>query len=99
VIVKELVGMTEAYKAYMLIIASGLLAVLYGAITAMGILKSPAGNSRMQEIAAAIQEGASAYLNRQYKTIGFVGLIIAVGLYLLLGALCSVGFGSITYCI
>lgn len=79
-------------EAYILIIASGLLALLYGAFTAVAILKAPAGNSRMQEIAAAIQEGASAYLNRQYKTIGLVGLLIAVVLYFMLGKLSAFGF-------
>lgn len=79
-------------EAYILIITSGLLAILYGAVTSLGILKAPAGNSRMQEIAAAIQEGASAYLNRQYKAISMVGLVIAVCLYFLLGSLPAIGF-------
>ena len=79
-------------EAYILIITSGLLAILYGAVTSLGILKAPAGNSRMQEIAAAIQEGASAYLNRQYKAISIVGSVIAVCLYCLLGSLPAIGF-------
>lgn len=79
-------------QAYFLIIASGLLAILYGTVTALMIIKLPAGNSRMQEIASAIQEGASAYLNRQYKTIAFVGGLITLGLFALLGPLSALGF-------
>lgn len=78
--------------ASILIVASGSLAILYGIVTACMIIKLPAGNSRMQEIAAAIQEGASAYLNRQYKTITIVGLLIAGALYALLGTWATVGF-------
>lgn len=79
-------------EAYILIVVSGLMAVLYGGLTSLNILKSPAGNSRMQEIAAAIQEGAGAYLNRQYKTISLVGLLIAVALFYLLSKLAALGF-------
>ncbi len=64
-----------------LAVASGVLAVLYGVVSMMQILALPAGNARMQEIAAAVQAGASAYLNRQYTTIGLVG----VALFALLG--------------
>jgi len=79
-------------QVYLLIIASGMLAILYGAITAYSIAKAPAGNDQMRAIAAAIQEGAAAYLNRQYKTIALVGLVIAAGLYFLLGILPATGF-------
>ncbi len=75
-----------------LVVACGLLAVLYGIYGVMRIVKMPAGNARMQEIAAAIQEGAGAYLNRQYTTIGIVGVVVAVILGATLGITVAVGF-------
>ena len=75
-----------------LIIGSGILAVLYGIITAISVLSADTGNEKMQEIAKAIQEGAGAYLSRQYSTIAIVGLVILVISYFLLGIEVSVGF-------
>ena len=75
-----------------LVIACGVLAVLYGVYGVVRIVKMPAGNARMQEIAAAIQEGAGAYLNRQYTTIGIVGVFVAIILGATLGVTVAVGF-------
>ncbi|MES2237285.1 MAG: sodium-translocating pyrophosphatase [Pseudomonadota bacterium] len=68
------------------------LAIVYGAISSRWVLAQSAGNDRMREIAAAIQEGAQAYLNRQYTTIGAVGVILAVVIWFALGWHTSVGF-------
>ena len=62
----------------MLVIGAGLLAVLYGAVQTASLLRASPGNARMQEIAAAIQEGAQAYLNKQYTAIGVVGVVILI---------------------
>jgi K(+)-stimulated pyrophosphate-energized sodium pump len=70
----------------------GLLAVVYGFVTSRQVLGSPAGNEKMQEIAAAIQEGAQAYLKRQYTTIGIVGVVVAVIIALTLGYISATGF-------
>jgi K(+)-stimulated pyrophosphate-energized sodium pump len=75
-----------------LIIACGLLALAYGVMATRQVLAADAGNARMQEIASAIQEGASAYLNRQYATIGGVGVIILIVLAFTLGSKVAIGF-------
>lgn len=75
-----------------IIIACGILAVLYGLITIKSILSNSRGNDRMIDIATAIQQGANAYLNRQYRTIGLVGLVIFGFLGVKLGWLVAIGF-------
>lgn len=75
-----------------LVIAAGALGVLYGAVQTAALLKADAGNDKMREIAAAIQEGASAYLRRQYMTIGMVGVVILIAAFFLIGTYAAVGF-------
>ncbi|QBM76665.1 sodium-translocating pyrophosphatase [Sphingomonas sp. AAP5] len=72
--------MTIVYAA----IICGLLAVAYGLLTSAQVLRAPAGNEKMQDIAAAIQEGAKAYLGRQYRTIAIVGVIVLVLVWIFL---------------
>ena len=78
--------------ALWLAIGSGVLAVLYGLVSVQWILKQPAGNERMQQIQLAIQEGANAYMNRQYFTIGVVGVVLFVILGVALGWYTAIGF-------
>jgi K(+)-stimulated pyrophosphate-energized sodium pump len=75
-----------------LVIGAGALAVLYGIVQTALLLRASPGNAKMQEIAAAIQEGAQAYLRRQYLTIGAVGVVILAVIWFLIGPLEAVGF-------
>jgi K(+)-stimulated pyrophosphate-energized sodium pump len=75
-----------------LALLSGVLAIVYGAWSVKWILAKPQGNERMREIASAVQQGASAYLNRQYRTIGIVGVVLFVVIWLTLGAKTAIGF-------
>ncbi len=83
--------------AYWVVIAGGVLALLYGIVTSRTVLAANAGTERMQQIAAAVQEGARAYLNRQYRTVAIVGIVIFLILFFALGWRTGVGFaiGSI----
>jgi K(+)-stimulated pyrophosphate-energized sodium pump len=73
-------------------IACGVVALLYGILTSQQVLRASPGNARMVEVAGAIQEGASAYLRRQYTAITVVGVVVAVLVFLFLGGLSAVGF-------
>jgi K(+)-stimulated pyrophosphate-energized sodium pump len=79
-------------SAILAILAAGVLALIYGLVTARQVLAADAGSARMQEISAAVQEGARAYLNRQYTTIGIVGVVILIVLSAFLGIHVGIGF-------
>lgn len=72
--------------------AASLLALIYGAVSAKRILAAPQGNEKMVAVAEAIQTGAKAYLNRQYKAIGIVGVLLGAGLFYVLGLYAAGGF-------
>jgi K(+)-stimulated pyrophosphate-energized sodium pump len=78
--------------AYIFVIVCGLLALAYGLLTSRRVLAANAGNARMQEISGAVQLGASAYLNRQYRTIAIVGVVILIILGLTLGLRVAIGY-------
>ncbi len=73
-------------------IACGVVALLYGILTSQQVLRASAGNARMVEVAGAIQEGASAYLRRQYMTITIVGVVVAALVFFFLGPISASGF-------
>lgn len=77
---------------YFYILSCAILALLYGAYAARKVFACSTGTPRMQEIAAAIQEGANAYLNRQYRTIALVGIAVAILLGWVLGKHAALGF-------
>lgn len=85
-------AMNLPFSIETMIIICGLLALVYGIITGQQVMAAPAGNDKMQAIAKAIQEGASAYLNRQYTTIAMVGVVIGLLLGYYLGMHVAVGF-------
>ena len=75
-----------------LIVLAGALSIVYGIVTTRSLMAADAGTARMQEISAAVREGAQAYLNRQYTTIAIVGVAIFVLAWLLLGVWSAIGF-------
>ena len=79
-------------SALWVIVLCGLLSIVYAIWATSSVLKADAGNARMQEIAAAVREGAQAYLRRQYTTIGIVGIVIFVLLAIFLGIPVAIGF-------
>jgi len=81
-----------AEMALWIALGAAVLALVYSAFSAKWIMAQPAGNEKMQSIAVAIQEGASAYMNRQYRAISMVGVVLLVILWIALGSLSAIGF-------
>lgn len=79
-------------EAILISLLCGVAAIIYGLFTSRQVLASSAGTARMQEIAGAIQEGAQAYLGRQYRTIAMVGVVVAVLVFYFLGSISATGF-------
>ena len=80
------------YPVINIAIGAAILAVIYGLVMSKWIINLPAGNAKMKEIAGAIQDGAAAYLTRQYKTIGIVGIILAALIYYFIDCNTAIGF-------
>lgn len=78
--------------SYLIAFGSAALAIIYGLFLIWRVVKAPAGNAKMKEIAAAIQEGASAYLSRQYKTVAIIAIVLAIVLYFALDLTTALGF-------
>ena len=83
---------TTAETILLYTIVAGLLSIVYGYLTGKNILNSSAGNSKMQDIASAIQVGAKAYLARQYKTIAIVGVVVLVIVSIAFSPLVGLGY-------
>jgi K(+)-stimulated pyrophosphate-energized sodium pump len=81
-----LVAISTVSTAMLIATICGLVAVAYGALLIMWLLKQPAGDEKMRAVAGAVQEGAKAYLNRQYRTIAYVGIVVAVIIFVAMGA-------------
>ena len=77
---------------YWLVIACGVLSLVYAAYASRAVMAAGTGSERMRQIAGAVQEGARAYLNRQYMTIGLVGIVIGVILGVTLGLHVAIGY-------
>jgi K(+)-stimulated pyrophosphate-energized sodium pump len=86
--------MIDTQAALWLAILAGVVAIVYGVLSVRWIIAQPAGSERMQEIAAAVQQGAAAYLNRQYSTIALVGAVLFVVLGIALGWYTAIGFAT-----
>ena len=80
------------YPVIHIAIGAAILAVIYGLVMSRWIINLPAGNAKMKAIAGAIQDGAAAYLTRQYKTIALVGIILAVLIYYFIDCNTAIGF-------
>jgi len=85
-------GVISNMNLVLVAIACGVVALLYGILTSQQVLRASPGNQRMVEVAGAIQEGASAYLRRQYSTIAIVGVVVAAIVFYFLGPISAAGF-------